>query len=109
MNTTAERLARLRNRATCYEIAAIQGERRILIAYAAMHSRHGLLKACQNRGQMIIAALGIGESDLLMPAKRAAEGFTVGAWSIRFTGRTERDAIQEGELPYVGDLAKQAA
>jgi hypothetical protein len=28
---------------------------------------------------------------------------TMGEWAIRFTGRTEREAIIAGELPYIGD------
>lgn len=38
-------------------------------------------------------------------ATRAADGGRMGAWTIRFTGRTQRDAIINGELPYIEDLA----
>jgi hypothetical protein len=103
---TQARLARLYNRRTAYELVAIRDDRRILIAYSQGRSRHSILAACRNRGQQVIDALGISASDLLMFAKRASDGCTIGPWSIRFSGRTEREAILTGELEYVGDLAK---
>lgn len=105
--TKEQRLLALHRRATCYEIAAICDERKLLIAYAGAHSRHGILKACRNRGEAIIAVLGLTDKDLLMPCAKASDGFMLGPWHVRFTGRTEREAIISGdELPYVGDLAK---
>ena len=41
---------------------------------------------------------------MLVAGKKASDGFAIGEWQVRFTGRTERDAIMNGELPYVGDL-----
>ena len=98
------RLESLRNRSTCYELAAIRGEERVLIAYCLQHSRDGALRACRNRGQQIIDALKISGTDMLVAGKKASDGFAIGEWQVRFTGRTERDAIISGELPYVGDL-----
>ena len=99
-----ERLELLRNRLTGYEITASNGDRKILIAYSGAKSRHGLLRACQARGEKIIKALEISDDAMFLPAARAADGFKIGDWAFRFSGRTERDAIMEGELPYVGDL-----
>lgn len=112
---TQEKLAALHNRATRYEVVAIKqepiGETRVLIGYTARHSRHGLLAACRQRGEVMIKALGLNDTSMLFPAKRAADGFDIDKWSIRFSGRTQRDAILEGELQYVGDLpsAKEQA
>ena len=97
------RLARLYNRATCYELAAINVERRVLIAYCGRRSRSGLLAACRNRGALVIALTG---SENIEFGKRASDGATMGPWQIRFTGRTERDAIMEGELEYIGSVAQ---
>jgi hypothetical protein len=88
VKTRAERLEALRNRLTRYEIAAIHpmGER-LLIAYSQAHSRHGLLAACRKRGELLIRALGITDTDMLIPAPKAADGFTLGHWTVRYTGR----------------------
>jgi hypothetical protein len=102
--TTQERLARLHNRLTCYEIAAIKGDRRILICYSQSRSRSGLLAAMRKRGDAIITVLEISDDDQAIWLNPAANGCAIGnGWTIRATGRTERDAIG-GELPYVGDL-----
>jgi hypothetical protein len=101
-----EQLARIQNRHTAYEVAAVKDGQRILILYTIHKSRHGLLSACRKYGEDVVKVLGIRETDMLIPAKRAADGFTLGAWSVRFTGRTQREAIIEGELPFVCDIAR---
>jgi len=103
--TRTERLARLQNRGTYYELAAVRGEQRRLIAYTQRRSRRGMLAACRNRAVLVIALTGAEE---LQFGKRAEDGATLGAWQVRFTGRTERDAIMEGELPFIGEMAKAA-
>jgi hypothetical protein len=95
-NLAKVKLTRLQNRATLYELAAIHPDgRRILIAYCGRRSRHGLLDACRGHAAALVALTG---DKTIGFAPRAAGGATMGDWSIRFTGRTERDAIMEGEL-----------
>jgi hypothetical protein len=95
-----ERLARLSNRRTRYELAAQGADgRRVLIAYCARRTRGGLLDACRGRAAQVVALTGSPE---IVFGRRAADGATAGAWSIVWTGRTERDAITEGELEFVG-------
>ncbi len=38
--------------------------------------------------------------EFLKPAKLGAK---IGDWSIKFTGRTQREAVISGELPFIGD------
>jgi hypothetical protein len=104
--TIQERLALLHNRLTCYEIVAVRGDTRLLVCYSQSRSRNGLLAACRKRGQALIDHLWITPSDMLVAAPRAADGFTIGPWSIRYSGRTERDAIQEGELSHFTEVAE---
>ena len=98
-NERLVRLARLTNRGTYYELAAILGDQRRLVAYTQRRSRSGMLAACRNRAVLLIALTG---AENLQFGKRTVDGATMGDWQIRFTGRTERDAIMEGELPYIG-------
>ena len=104
------KLNSLHNRASRYEVLATfaatesHGETRVLIGYTCHRSRHGLLKCCQAQGQAIIDAFGICDNDRFIPAKRAAGGFTIGKWSFNFSGRTQREAIMEGEIVSISEV-----
>jgi hypothetical protein len=115
--TKEEKLAQLHNRHTRYEVvverrSGIVRERHvdaqvILLGYTMRKSRQGLLEVCRRNGQQVIDVLGITADDHLIPAKKAADGFVIGgSWQVRFTGRTQRDAIIEGEHTFVCDLAR---
>lgn len=104
--TRLDRLERLRNHSTKYEVVAetsSQYGKRYLIAYTSRRSRHGLLKACQSKGEAIIKAFGITDNDQFIPSPKAADGFRIGVWQFRFSGRTQREAIMQGELPWIGE------
>jgi len=90
---TAQRLA------TRYELAAINGEKRILVAYCSRNNRSGLRAACSKCAQALVALTG---TDMIYPNGKSADGCKMADWIIRFTGRTQREAIMQGELPYVG-------
>lgn len=110
--TTQEKLQRLQGGLTRYELIAERGEQRVLIAYCMRMGRHTILTACQKHGQALIDYMGISDKDLLVflrPAKLGAHiGPASNPWSIRFSGRTQRDAISGGELPFIGDLGQKA-
>lgn len=100
--TVTERLERLRNRATLYELAISRGDTAYLVAYCRKGQR-GIWDAITSKHRVhhVVALAG---TQTLHFAKRASDGGTIGEWSVRFTGRTERDAIIGGELTYVGNL-----
>lgn len=107
--TTQEKLARIHNRATCYELALINGDRRILICYSMRQGRHTILEACRKHGQAIVdLTCPHGEQNMVF-LKPASLGATIGDWWIRFTGRTQREAIITGELPWIGDVKTEVA
>lgn len=89
---------------TAYEIAAtVKGEEsKVLIGYTSRKSRFGLLKVMQNHGEKIIARYNITDAEQVTfrasPLPYAIFGERV---SIGFTGRTQKDAKQAGELPYI--------
>lgn len=88
---------------TRYEIAAKHSDgRTLLVAYSPRLSRIGLLKAMQGVGQQLIDRLATGEHDeIKFTASPRAHAETAGWW-VGFTGRTQHDAKQLGELPYIG-------
>lgn len=106
--TVQQRLERLHNGPTRYELIAERGETRILIAYSMRTGRHALLTSTQKHGPALIAMMGLTDEARIVFLKPAARGAQIGEWSIRFSGRTQREAIQS-ELPWIGDLAKSEA
>jgi hypothetical protein len=99
----AKHLERIRNRATLYELAISRGDETFLVAYCQRKSRDAIFKAVAKDGRREKLVALTGDEEIRF-AKRTADGATMGAWAIRFTGRTEREAIASGtELPYVGE------
>lgn len=94
------RLAALQNRATRYELVATDGTRTVLAGYTRK-GRRGLLSmlaAHANDWEALTGDTG------LTWAKKAADGATMGAWKIKFSGRTQRDALLATELPFFRSL-----
>ena len=94
------KLARLQNCATRYEAVVIRqdGEKR-LVAYSGRKSRAGLLTAAQQRGKAVLAFLECNVASTLEWKNgefRMCDGSV-----IRWSGRTQRDAIMQGELTYI--------
>ena len=91
-------------RRTAYEITATkQGQPVYLVAYAQRLSRAGLLKAMQNRGEAIIARLGIGANDQITFHCQPRAHCVMDGWTIGFTGRTMLEA-ERSPHPYIGDV-----
>lgn len=110
--TDQQKRERLHRGPTRYELIAERGDTRILIAYSMRTGRHSLLTACQKHGPALIAFMGIEDTHLLVFLKPAKLGAHIGPaanpWSIRFSGRTQREAIGS-ELVWIGDQAERAA
>jgi hypothetical protein len=104
--TYQENRERLLNGPTRYELVAENGETRILIAYSMRTGRHALLSSVQKHGSKLIEMMGLGDDARIVFLKPAALGATIGNWRIRFTGRTQREAIAS-ELPWIGDCRKE--
>ena len=97
-STQSARLAAIANRYTRYEVIAQRdnGER-VRIGYTMHRSRHGLLQVLRAHADQVIALTNCGENTMMTAGSRASDGFRINDWSLRFTGRTERQAILEGE------------
>ena len=100
--TTLERLERLQGGPTRYELIAECGEQRILIKYCMRRSRSTLFSAIQKHGPALIALTGMTDDAYVEFLKPASKGAKIGDWSIRFSGRTQREAIST-PLPWIGD------
>ena len=100
--STLEKLQRIQRYATRYEIIATNGERRYLIQYNARRSAPGLIASVKARGPLILRRLEIPPDAPFSWIQRGRDAaIKLGEWSIRFSGRTQRDAILEGELEFL--------
>lgn len=98
----------MHNRPTRYELAAKHADgRAYLICYCCGKGRRDVLAAVREpaRASRLVHLAG---SDDITFGKRVADGARFGGWVINFTGRTQREAIIAGELPYCGDLPEPA-
>ena len=99
--TQITRLKALHNRLTGYEVAAVRADgTKALVGYTRRHSGQGARALAVSKGKALLAYLGTDENCTAKPTRNGWD-FSDGS-KITFTGRTERDAIQMGELPPVG-------
>jgi hypothetical protein len=92
-----ERMGWLKNRSTLYELA-LCGPSSRLLCYTRK-SRVALIAALRKYGPQIVAITGVDNLTV------AGQSVTIGAYSVRFTGRTEREAVIGGELAWIGGAA----
>ena len=100
-NEQFSKLEAIQRRATRYELAAIHGDgtTRVLIGYTSRQSRSGIMAKCRQHGELVCKLTCPTGEEIMSWPKPASSGMRIGSdWSIRFTGRTQRDAILEGEL-----------
>lgn len=86
---------------TRYELVLTKGETTYLIAYVLRKTAQRLLTFARQHADKIVAITGSNQIDFL---GRPIEGGQVGGWMIKYTGRTEREAKQEGEHPFIKDV-----
>ena len=100
--TVQQQLTRLhRTHPTRYELAAVHPDgRRILVGYTVRKGRRSLLGAVRQRAEVLAALCG---PEIAFGA-RVSDGATIGPWRIRYTGRTQREAVSCGELDYCEDV-----
>ena len=100
--TTRDKLIAKCGQVTRYELALCHKDdgRRFLVAYQHNRSRRSLADTYRERLESIEAITGAVEFNW---AQRAAGGIFSDAWVIKFTQRTQRDAIAQGELPFIMD------
>ena len=93
------KVAHLVNYPTRYEVALEHAGRSYLVGYTIRRSRVGLLSKMRERGADILRITEMPESATVAACDKTL-AFSNGS-VIRFTGRTQREAITAGELPYV--------
>jgi hypothetical protein len=93
---------------TRYELAMERDNQKFLVCYSARMGRHAILQSLRNRAPEVLQVGQITDDDMLTWKKPASQGAMLGNWRVYWTGRTQRQAISEGELPFVVTAAKEA-
>jgi hypothetical protein len=100
--TQEQKLARIYNRRTAYELVLTNGETTFLLVYAVQRTRHVLLERLCKYADALEKLTGAREITF---AKKSHGGATMGSFDVKWTGRTQREAIQSGEHTFIGILA----
>ena len=95
--TKLEKLEHLKNRRTYYELAA---DGKYLAGYC-LHGKKNILDMLRKNGEAW--AKRITEGDLI-EFNNNGRSATLGRFIITFTGRTQREAISRGELPWFEEI-----
>ena len=98
-NDVLAKLSRIKNYSTRYEMVATNattGES-VLVCYTPRNNRRGMLDAIRNRAEAIKT---LANTDAATVGRIQV---VVGDWTIRFSGRTQREAIIGGELRFIGN------
>ena len=94
----AIRIENLKNYPTRYEVVASHNDgRRLLMGYTKRKSRDGIASLVASKGPENMQRMGL-LSERMFNAPAGA--LMVEGWTIGFTGRTQREAIQFGEIPW---------
>lgn len=98
---TAKQIAQLeniKNRHTLYEAVIVLPDGKTMLMCYCGKSYSRLYRAAQNRYDSIKEKTGFSEFAVYVPNKKVLPDEKLPL--IKFTGRTQRQAILEGELPY---------
>ena len=99
--TWERQMMELRNRHTSYELAISHPDgRKFLVCFSDSKARAQLWKIVSKRAEKLVALAG---TDLFTFAKRAADGATLGEWTIAWTGRTKFEIVA-GQLDTLPSL-----
>ena len=98
--TKIQKLGRLKNYGTKYELVLSKGTRKYLVVYSAGKSRATVMAGIRKFANRI---MGVTGAHNVVWATKASQGAHMGSWSIAYSGRTQREAISAGELPWIGD------
>ena len=92
-----ERLERLKYRVTLYELVVTSPDRPTMLAGYGRHGQSGMLSLLRKNGEAW--SKHIVDNDPVTFAK-GGRSCQFGKLEFRFSGRTEREAIISGELPF---------
>lgn len=98
------KLARIARYSTKYEVIVEHptDPRRMRLPYIGSTGQRALVQSVRAIGQKVCDTLDLSPSDLMTGHGSGRNAtLSLGGWTVRFSGRTQREAIIGGELPSV--------
>jgi hypothetical protein len=92
------KLEAIKNRATRYEVVLTNGTDVRLVGYTARKGRPGLMSLIRAHGPAILAVTNLSQSAIFKFTTTREASLGENGWIVKFTGRTQRDAILAGEV-----------
>ena len=99
-NKSLAKLERIKNYSTRYEMVMTDGDVTLLVCYTPRRNRAGFLDAIRSRG---LSIKNITQSEAFDLEKDLSARLGNG-WIVKFSGRTQREAIIEGEHTFIGEV-----
>lgn len=98
----AAKLQAIKNRATRYEVVLTNnGDVCRLVGYTARQSRGGLLALVRANGPALLAITKLSEGAKFSWQGTRAASLGENGWIVKFTGRTQREAVLIGEFEHI--------
>ena len=94
------KLEKLRRHSTRYELIAQFPDGKVILAGYTKFGKMNILDMLRNHNEFWLQFLS--EDDKVVFAKNG-RSVQLGSIRVSFSGRTQRQAILEGELPFLGD------
>lgn len=100
---TARKLDAISLYKTRYEAVLANADgRSVLLGYTPRRSAAGLLAVVQKNGKAVLAEITAPDASEVRKLKgQPGFSFTGTAWVVKFSGRTQREAICNGELRFI--------
>ena len=95
--TKGEKLESLRNRPTKYELIAVSPENQPVLAGYCSHGKNNILSMLRKNGEQWASRI---KADDMVTFAKDGRSAQLGQWKVYFSGRTQREAIILGELPW---------
>ncbi len=100
MRTKEEKLESLRNRSTKYELVASGPDGQIVLAGYCSHGKNNILSMLRRNGEQWADRIS---ADAMVTLAKDGRSAQLGPWKVYFSGRTQRESIILGELPFFVD------
>lgn len=98
--TTQDKLEQIKNRSTAYELVCLAGKYYYLAGYTRK-SKMGILTMLRKHGEKWAERIS---PDSLITFQKNGHSATLGQFTVYFSGRTQREAIIGGELPWFEEI-----
>lgn len=100
MRTKEQKLEDLYRRSTKYELVATSPDGQRVLAGYCSHGKNNILSMLRRNGEQWADRIS---ADAVVTFAKDGRSAQIGPWEVSFSGRTQRESIILGELPFFVD------